>query len=223
MTDPLLGYLLWVPPLVLGLLLHECAHGLVALWLGDTTARDCGRLSLNPLRHIDPVGTLLVPAVALLLGGVPFMWLKPVPIDVTRLRHPRRDMALIAAAGPGANTLQALAWFALAWGVASTFGRLGAAAPEMGLGLVLALAWGGILVNCVVAMVNLLPVPPLDGSRIAILLLPRPWRRAYEQAWPAGLILLLVFFNSGGFEALLAPLLEEGQSWLMAFLAAQAE
>lgn len=159
----------WVVPLVIAIVFHEVAHGLVARKLGDPTAQAKGRLSLNPLRHIDPFGTVVLPMIlALTHAGAIFGWAKPVPVDYRRLRNPRRDMVLVALAGPGMNLLLALAGSAIlsATIMVSCGARDGAAA------IVAANALNFVLINIFLAVFNLLPVPPFDGGHIAEGLLP---------------------------------------------------
>jgi Zn-dependent protease len=147
--------LLIFPVFVLSVVVHECAHGLVALWHGDPTARDSGRLTLNPLRHIDPVGSLLLPGALMLFHSpVVFGWAKPVPLQWANLRSPRNDPAKVALAGPASNVLLALAFSALArW------------APDSGFFAPLGeMAYAGVVLNCALGIFNLIPIPPLDGS-----------------------------------------------------------
>jgi Zn-dependent protease len=190
----LLDLLLAGVPIIVAITLHEAAHGYAASALGDDTARLMGRLSLNPLRHVDRVGTLLVPG-ALVLGqlltvghvGFVFGWAKPVPVDPRHFRDPRRGMALVAAAGPAANAV--LAWLgALGWRAVQ--GMKGEAADYLGSMLYLF-----ILSNLVLGLFNLLPIPPLDGGRIAVGVLPLRLARIWARLERAGLaIVLLVVF-----------------------------
>ena len=190
------------PPILLAVSFHELAHGWVALRLGDHTAQMLGRLSLNPLRHIDPVGTIIVPIVLYLTAGVIFGWAKPVPIDWRNLRRPQRDMALVAAAGPAANLLMAIAWAVLLKLGAWLDGSLPwLSAPLIYMGLT------GIIVNLLLAALNLIPLPPLDGSRVASALMPARWARVYNRIEPYGLFVLLLLLLSGGLQTLLMPVL----------------
>ncbi len=188
-------------PLVFAITLHEAAHGWVANRLGDPTARLQGRLSFNPLRHIDPVGTILVPMVLLMLSGFIFGWAKPVPVDTRNLRHPRRDMALVALAGPGANLLMAIAW--------GLVGRLALMLP-------VSLAWAavplalmgkiGLLLNLILMVLNLLPLPPLDGSRVLAWLLPARAAQWLDRIEPYGILILLGLLYLGLWQKLIGPL-----------------
>src|SRR5262245_12172705 len=153
-------------PVVLAITLHEAAHGYVARQFGDSTAWMLGRVTLNPLKHIDPIGTVLVPFAILLLsgGGFLFGWAKPVPVNFGNLRHPKRDMLWVAAAGPAVNFAMALLW-ALVYGVATSRGAF-ASAGLASMSLI------GVSINVALMVLNLLPILPLDGGRIAVSLLP---------------------------------------------------
>ena len=158
---------IWVVPVLLAITVHEVSHGWIARKLGDNTAFMLGRLTLNPLKHVDPVGTILIPGMLLLLqAGFLFGYAKPVPINWKNLRHPKRDMALVAVAGPGANLLMAIAWALLA--------RLGLLLGETGMALIY-MGVAGITINIILMVLNLLPLPPLDGGRVMTGLLPGPW------------------------------------------------
>lgn len=192
----------WAVPVLLAITGHEVAHGWMALRLGDRTAMMLGRLTLNPVRHIDPIGTVLVPAVLLALGGFVFGWAKPVPVTWENLRHPKRDMALVALAGPMANLLMAFLWLgALGAGM-----RLQGAAPPVAEPLIY-MAAAGIFINGILMVLNLLPLPPLDGSRIVSSLLPGPLSWQYNRLEPYGLIILLVLFFTQVLQKILWPLL----------------
>ena len=189
----------WAVPVLLAVTLHEVAHGWAARWLGDPTAAEQGRLSLNPLRHVDPVGTVVVPAVLAVLGGFIFGWARPVPVNMQRLQQPRRDMALVALAGPASNLLMAIGW---AWAFRLT---LGMAAGDGGE-LLRAVCQAGIVINLVLMVLNLLPLPPLDGSRVLNGVLPESWARQVDRVEPFGLLILVALLALG----LLGRLLEPG-------------
>lgn len=179
-------------PLIFAVTLHEAAHGWIASKLGDQTASIQGRVSLNPMRHIDPFGTIILPLVLLAIGGFIFGWAKPVPIAYQNLRHPRRDMALVAIAGPAANLVMAFFWAIVA--KLSHFVFLNAHAHDMmkSTALFLHLASRfGIMINCVLLVINLIPIPPLDGSRVITSLLPPQAARKYNLLEVHGLWIFL--------------------------------
>ncbi len=178
-------------PVLFAITLHEVAHGWVARWFGDRTAEMQGRLSLNPLRHIDPIGTVLVPAVLLMLGGFLFGWAKPVPVDPRNLRNPRQNMAVVAAAGPAVNFVMAVFW-ALVMVVARTLD-----AGVVAHWLLLMGAYG-ITINLLLALLNLLPIPPLDGGQLLRNLLPEgPATALLDRIQPFGFIIVLVLIATG--------------------------
>lgn len=182
---------IWALPVLFAITLHEVAHGWVARALGDPTADKLGRLTLNPLRHIDPVGTVIVPLVLLALGGFLFGWAKPVPVNMQNLRNPRRDMAIVAIAGPLAN-----AAMALAWGLLLKLALAQEADEGLWLG-VQSMAVAGIIINLIVGVMNLLPLPPLDGGRVLNGLLPKAVSQRYEKLEPYGLFIVVGLLASG--------------------------
>ncbi|MGM0593326.1 MAG: site-2 protease family protein [Pseudomonadota bacterium] len=191
----------WVLPVLFAITVHETAHGWMALRFGDPTAKMLGRLTLNPIRHIDPIGTVLVPGVLLMLGGFFFGWAKPVPITSENFHRPRQDMAWVAAAGPFSNLLMALFW-------ALTV-RLGMALSDLSDALALFLIYAGVagmFVNTILMLLNLLPLPPLDGSRVANALLPPKLAYRYGQLEPYGFPILLVLLITGLLGKILWPL-----------------
>ena len=192
---------LFAIPAIFAVTVHEVAHGWVACRLGDPTAAQRGRLSLNPLRHVDPIGTILVPGVLILMGGVFFGWAKPVPVDWRNLRGGRRDIALVAGAGPGANLLMLCLWWLLL-AVAHSPGSL--TDPAVAL---IKMCWAGIMFNATIMILNLIPIPPLDGSRILTAVLPVRMARLYNRVEPFGLLVLLALLFSGWLGALLGPAL----------------
>ena len=177
-------------PVVFAITLHEAAHGYAARHFGDPTAWQMGRISLNPLRHVDLVGTIIIPICILLFSGGSFLfgYAKPVPVDFSRLRHPKQDMLWVALAGPGANLFMAFCWafmLKLAWVL-----------PVNDFTLPLSeMSKIGIVVNCVLMILNLLPLPPLDGGRVAVSLLPHrlSWKFAQLERWGFPILLVLLF------------------------------
>jgi Zn-dependent protease len=194
---------IWALPVIFAITLHEAAHGYVARYFGDPTAHLAG---LNPLRHVDPVGTLLVPGAILvmskLLGGsgVLFGWAKPVPVDFSRLRRPKKDMFWVAAAGPGANLLMAIGW-------ALSF-KLAVGLPENAYTIpMLRMSDAGMHINAVLLLLNLIPIPPLDGGRIAVSVLPHHIAWRFARLEPYGFPILLVLLFSGILGGILLPLI----------------
>jgi Zn-dependent protease len=184
-------------PLIFSITLHEAAHGWVASKLGDCTAFMLGRVTLNPLKHIDPIGTILLPALMLMVSNFIFGFAKPVPVNWQQLRNPRRDMALVALAGPGANLLMALIWAAAARFALYTH-------PEQPTYLYL-MAIFGIHINIFLMILNLLPIPPLDGSRVILSLLPRRLALYYNTLEPYGIWILLGLLMIGLLSTILFP------------------
>ncbi len=187
-------------PILFAITLHEVAHGWMARRFGDRTAEMLGRLSLNPLRHIDPVGTVLVPAVLLWLGGFLFGWAKPVPVDPRNMREPRRGMVWVAAAGPGANIAMAFIWAFLM--MLSQRLELGVAGTWLGL-----TASYGITINLLLAIFNLLPIPPLDGGQLLSNLVPRgPIAQLLDSIRPFGLFIVLALVAiPGALQGIIGP------------------
>jgi len=176
---------IWAIPVLSAITLHEVAHGWMARYFGDRTAEMLGRLSLNPLRHIDPIGTVVVPGLLLAVGGPLFGWAKPVPVAMSGLRNPRRAMVLVALAGPAANFFMAAVWCAV----------LGAIVRVNGNGTldgwIASMAQAGIWMNVGLAVFNLLPIPPLDGGRVLTGLLPPRLSAPLEKIEPVGLFVVL--------------------------------
>lgn len=193
-------------PVIFAITLHEAAHGYIAMKFGDKTAWMLGRVTANPLKHIDPVGTIGLPLFLLLMsklaGGPAFLfgWAKPVPVNFSALRHPKRDMVWVAAAGPVANLLMALLW-----GLLIQVGHLMhngfASAPLMLMGA------AGIFINAILAALNLLPLPPLDGGRIAVGLLPHGPSMALARVEPYGFFILIALMFTGVLSFLVTPLI----------------
>lgn len=188
MNDKLLDAAALIVPLVFAIVFHEIAHGLVAKALGDPTASERKRLTLNPLRHVDPVGTLIVPGFLWLTTHTAFGWAKPVPVDFRRLRRPRRDMMLVAAAGPGMNLVMAAIGAAALGMLMRPYG----AVPEPGtIAFIAQNLVNFIWINVFLALFNLLPIPPFDGSHIAEGLMPRDMARAYRKLRGLGFLLVI--------------------------------
>ncbi len=187
MSETLTLVVMLVPALIIAIVFHEVAHGWTALMLGDSTAKNAKRLTLNPIRHVDPVGTLLVPGILALAGGPIFGWAKPVPVRKDRLDNPRFGMMAVAAAGPGTNLVLA-AIGAVLLGIAAANG-LTAVGEEQGL-LTQGLLYF-ILINIFLALFNMLPIPPFDGSHILEGLMPPSWAKAYDRLRPFGMLLFV--------------------------------
>ncbi len=187
-------------PLLFAITVHEAAHGWMARRLGDRTAELLGRLTLNPIKHIDPIGTVLVPGILLLAGGFIFGWAKPVPVDPRNLAHPRRDMAAVAAAGPMANLVMALLWALIA--------KLGLlltpTMPWVGVPLLL-MGKTGIFLNSILMVLNLLPLPPLDGGRVLVGLLPDNLADKVASIEPYGMFILVGLMITGFLGQLIGP------------------
>lgn len=206
---------IWALPVLFAITLHEVAHGWVARYLGDHTAAQQGRLSLNPLKHIDPVGTVLVPGVLLLLGGFLFGWAKPVPVDYRNLKNPKKDMALVAIAGPLVNLVMAIGWALLL--------KISLGQPhEEGLWLGLAqMGIAGITINLILMVLNLLPMPPLDGGRVAVGLLPMKQAVALSKIEPYGMVILIVLMFTGVLSKILGPLVGASQAGVLGLFGIQ--
>lgn len=240
-------FALYAVPVLFAITFHEAAHGYVARHFGDMTAHAQGRISLNPLRHIDVMGTIVVPITILVLtwkvvaGGVLFGWAKPVPVNYSALRKPRQHMAWVAAAGPTANLIMALLWAVVlrasialsahagAWQqIAQEDGTSGliAMVREQGSGagdFLIGMSAAGVLVNLVFMLLNLLPIPPLDGGRIVTSLLPTraAWRFAKLEPWGVPLLLVLLFlpvYGSNALSLVLSPLLSESEALVRAMV-----
>jgi Zn-dependent protease len=186
-------------PAVFAITVHEAAHGYVARYFGDRTAEMLGRLTLNPIKHIDPIGTILVPILTVAMGGFFFGWAKPVPIAMRNLRQPRRDMALVAAAGPSANILMAIGWAYII--------RLLPSAGGAGLQFLSQMAVTGVFFNVVLAVLNMLPIPPLDGSRVLSSFLPPRTAAQYERIEPYGLFIILGLIMTGILWQIMLPIM----------------
>jgi len=187
--------LVYAIPILFAITVHEVAHGWVAYKLGDATAKMMGRLTLNPIKHIDPIGTILVPLLLATLGGFIFGWAKPVPVTWSNLKRPRRDAALVAIAGPATNLLMAFFW--------SFIHQIGTPFPAL-----TAMSEIGIYINLILLILNIIPIPPLDGSRVLASLLPPKIALKYNSLEPFGFIILLALLVLGVLGALLFPIVK---------------
>jgi Zn-dependent protease len=181
-------------PMIFAITVHEAAHGFVARHFGDMTADRMGRISLNPIKHIDPIGTVLVPSLTMFFGGIFFGWAKPVPVDFSRLHHPKSDMLWVAAAGPGANLMMLIIW-------ALIIKFFGATIPFIAL-----MGAAGILTNTVLMVLNLIPLPPLDGGRIAVSLLPIKLAVQFAKIERYGFIILIVLLMTHILDKIIWPI-----------------
>ncbi len=193
-------FAVWVLPVIFAVTVHEVAHGWVASRLGDNTAKNLGRLTLNPIKHIDPIGTILVPAVLLYLGGFLFGWAKPVPVNWHNLKNPKKDMILVALAGPGANLMMAILW-AL---VIKLGFVLADQNPTIGLPLIYT-GSAGIFINLILMTLNLLPIPPLDGSRVLAGFLPNQLAYQFSKLERWGFPILVALIALGWLGKLIGP------------------
>ena len=200
------GIAIYALPVIFAITMHEAAHGYIAKHFGDFTAYNEGRISLNPIRHIDLVGTILVPLSLFVLSkltigaGFLFGWAKPVPVNFSNLRHPKRDMLWVAAAGPGANLAMAIFWALMI--------KLAIIMPESSFAKPLALMGiAGIEINVILMVLNLLPLPPLDGGRMAVSLLPHRMAYQFSRIEPYGFMILLVLLFSGVLGAIIWPVI----------------
>ena len=188
----------YVLPLIFAITLHEAAHAYVANKYGDDTALMMGRLSLNPIRHIDPIGTILFPLIGIAFGGFIFGWAKPVPINFSRLHHPKPNLFWIACAGPASNLVQALIWgliLKLSLYISGYF--------AMPLGL---MAQAGITINISLMLLNLIPILPLDGGRMLYSVLPDDLANKYAKIEPYGMWILIILLLVGGLSFIIQPL-----------------
>jgi Zn-dependent protease len=187
-------------PVLFAITLHEAAHGYVARHFGDMTAAQAGRISLNPMRHIDPFGTVILPLLTLWMGGILFGWAKPVPVNFAALRNPKKDMLWVAIAGPASNLVMAMGW-ALIYKMGLMFPENYFADPLLGMAQI------GMQINVVLMVLNLLPLPPLDGGRVAVSLLPH--RQAFQLAKiePYGMFILIFLAITPVLSLILSPLI----------------
>lgn len=207
---PDIGQLLVIlPVLLLSLTIHEAAHAVTANWYGDPTARRLGRISLNPAVHVDPVGTVILPLLGILAGGFVFGWAKPVPVNPANLRRPRQDFLVIAAAGPASNIVLAIgaSWLLAAVGLEAAGGWAGALAT---------FAFAMLQLNLLLAVFNMIPVPPLDGGNVLAGLLPEWLAEPYDRlVRPWGFVILLVLMATGGLYQIIGPPMSLLMGWLL--------
>jgi Zn-dependent protease len=198
--NALIRILVYAIPVIFAIALHEAAHGYVAKHFGDSTAYMLGRVTLNPAKHIDPVGTILVPIITVIFSGYMFGWAKPVPVNFANLRDPKKDMLWVAAAGPASNLVQMLIW-----GIVAKM--LVEFAPQNGLvgSFWLSIAEAGVGVNLMFAILNLLPILPLDGGRVLTSLLPNRLAYAYSRLEPYGMVILFILLFTGILNFVLGP------------------
>ena len=203
--------IIWAIPVIFAITAHEVAHGWVAMKLGDRTAQMMGRLTLNPIKHIDPVGTILIPAVLLVMGGFIFGWAKPVPVIFSNLRNPKKDMLWVALAGPAANLLMAIFW-TIIFSKQHFF-------PQNAQNFLSVMSLAGIQINIVLMVLNLLPIPPLDGGRVAVSLLPYPLSNKLAGLERYGFFIILFMLISGILGAILSPLISTSQKIIFSIFA----
>jgi len=205
--------LVWSVPVLFAITLHEVGHGWAAMILGDSTAKDMGRLSINPLKHIDPVGTVVVPLIMFFASGFIFGWAKPVPVNWNQLNNKKRNIALVALAGPGANLLMIAFWLLIA--------KLFIAAADQGntvAHILTLMAWAGIVINSLLMILNLFPLPPLDGSRVVFSLLPESIASRYAKIEPYGLIILVLLLVSGVLFKIIGPIIFGFQQFMYSII-----
>jgi Zn-dependent protease len=186
-------------PIIFAITVHEASHGYAAKYFGDLTAEKMGRITLNPLKHIDPIGTILLPALTLMLGGILFGWAKPVPVNFAGLRNPKKDMLWVAAAGPASNLVMAIFWVLLL--------KYAQAAPDYAAYFLIEMSKVGIMINLVLMVLNLLPLPPLDGGRIAVSLLPMNLAVKLSQVERYGFIILIILLFTGILGKIIFPII----------------
>ena len=191
-------------PIIFAITVHEAAHGYVARYFGDMTAHYLGRITLNPLKHIDPVGTIILPALTVMLGGILFGWAKPVPVNFSNLRNPKKNMMWVALAGPLSNLLMAIFWTFI-------YARL-QLFPDSSIFFLQVMALAGIQINLILMVLNMLPIPPLDGGRVAVSLLPYPWSSYIENLERYGLFIIIFLLFSGVLGNILFPLINVSKS-----------
>jgi len=194
--------LLVLIPIITAITLHEAAHGWVAFKLGDSTARDLGRITINPVKHIDPLGTVVIPIVMIIATGFAFGYAKPVPVNVRNFQHPQKDMALVALAGPLSNFVMAIFWM-LVLSVSIKLMPHGEALSALKY-----MAGVGVIINIVLMVVNLLPILPLDGGRILTGILPYKWAQVFVRTEKLGMLLVILLLVTGILGKILSPMVD---------------
>ena len=191
---------IFILPVLFAITVHEASHAYAARYFGDNTAYHEGRMTLNPLKHIDPVGTVLLPLLCVALGGFIFGWAKPVPVNFGRLRQPKKDMLWVAAAGPLSNLAMAAGWMVLLRVALGT--DTGFSTPLM------LMSQAGVTINVMLMVLNLLPLPPLDGGRIAVSLLPPQQAWQFSRLEPYGMWILIGLMATGLLSVIMRPLMD---------------
>jgi Zn-dependent protease len=186
-------------PIIFAITVHEAAHGYAAKYFGDLTAERMGRITLNPLKHIDPIGTVILPAVTLIAGGMLFGWAKPVPVNFANLRNPKKDMLWVAAAGPASNFIMAIFWALML--------NFSYSLPVTAAQFLSHMSWVGISINLILMVLNLLPLPPLDGGRIAVSLLPTDLAVKLSKVERYGFVILIGLLFTGILGKIISPII----------------
>jgi Zn-dependent protease len=201
---------IWAVPVLFAITLHEAAHGWVASKLGDPTARQLGRITMNPIKHIDPVGTIAVPLVLVMLSGFIIGWAKPVPVDPRHFKQPLLDMALVALAGPVSNFLMACGWALLI--TLSTTAFAGSSMAEH----MVHMGQAGVTINLILMVLNLMPIPPLDGGRVIAGVMPKQMALSFMRIEPYGMWIILALLLSGVLGKILWPVVLRFESIISA-------
>lgn len=191
----------WAVPVLFAITLHEAAHGWMANKLGDPTAKALGRITLNPIRHIDPIGTVVVPLALLMLSGFIIGWAKPVPVEMRYFKQPMKDMAIVALAGPASNFIMACGWALVA-----VIGQMMLSPGNTLAGFIIQMGNAGITINLILMVLNLLPIPPLDGGRVVAGVMPPPMANAFMRIEAYGLFIVIFLLVTGILGKILWPM-----------------
>lgn len=191
----------WAVPVLFAITLHEAAHGWMANKLGDPTAKALGRISLNPIRHIDPIGTVVVPLALLMLSGFIIGWAKPVPVEMRYFKQPVKDMAIVALAGPASNFIMACGWALVA-----VIGQMMLSPGDTVAGFIIQMGNAGITINLILMVLNLLPIPPLDGGRVVAGVMPPQMANAFMRIEAYGLFIVIFLLVTGILGKILWPM-----------------